>query len=124
MIAPFPDSNNSGDNLYTMINTGPGNRNNVSSLHSTLSVDIVIIKLNRSVISRVNVDLKTEYFPENYFGIPPTTSLLTSLLQQARNPYKCCHVSSCFNDTPKHQGQPSECNGGHLVKRWLTEDDN
>lgn len=26
----FPDSNNSGDNLYTMINTGPGNRNNVS----------------------------------------------------------------------------------------------
>uniref|UniRef100_A0A3Q1CV97 LisH domain-containing protein n=1 Tax=Amphiprion ocellaris TaxID=80972 RepID=A0A3Q1CV97_AMPOC len=24
----FPDSNNSGDNLYTMINTGPGNRNN------------------------------------------------------------------------------------------------
>uniref|UniRef100_A0A7N8WL49 Single stranded DNA binding protein 3b n=1 Tax=Mastacembelus armatus TaxID=205130 RepID=A0A7N8WL49_9TELE len=28
MIAPFPDSNNSGDNLYTMINTGPGNRNN------------------------------------------------------------------------------------------------
>lgn len=29
-----PDSNNSGDNLYTMINTGPGNRNNVSS-HSS-----------------------------------------------------------------------------------------
>uniref|UniRef100_A0A8D3DG59 Single stranded DNA binding protein 3b n=1 Tax=Scophthalmus maximus TaxID=52904 RepID=A0A8D3DG59_SCOMX len=28
MIVPFPDSNNSGDNLYTMINTGPGNRNN------------------------------------------------------------------------------------------------
>lgn len=26
------DSNNSGDNLYTMINTGPGNRNNVSSV--------------------------------------------------------------------------------------------
>uniref|UniRef100_A0A672I4P2 Single stranded DNA binding protein 3b n=1 Tax=Salarias fasciatus TaxID=181472 RepID=A0A672I4P2_SALFA len=24
----FSDSNNSGDNLYTMINTGPGNRNN------------------------------------------------------------------------------------------------
>uniref|UniRef100_A0A8P4KQA8 Single stranded DNA binding protein 3b n=1 Tax=Dicentrarchus labrax TaxID=13489 RepID=A0A8P4KQA8_DICLA len=28
MIVPFSDSNNSGDNLYTMINTGPGNRNN------------------------------------------------------------------------------------------------
>uniref|UniRef100_A0A8C2ZPE1 Single stranded DNA binding protein 3b n=1 Tax=Cyclopterus lumpus TaxID=8103 RepID=A0A8C2ZPE1_CYCLU len=28
IIALFPDSNNSGDNLYTMINTGPGNRNN------------------------------------------------------------------------------------------------
>lgn len=28
-IMPSPaDSNNSGDNLYTMINTGPGNRNN------------------------------------------------------------------------------------------------
>ena len=28
----FSDSNNSGDNLYTMINTGPGNRSNVSLL--------------------------------------------------------------------------------------------
>uniref|UniRef100_A0A3Q3VPK6 Uncharacterized protein n=1 Tax=Mola mola TaxID=94237 RepID=A0A3Q3VPK6_MOLML len=27
-IMPSPASNNSGDNLYTMINTGPGNRNN------------------------------------------------------------------------------------------------
>lgn len=30
----LPDSNNSGDNLYTMINTGPGNRNNVSGFLS------------------------------------------------------------------------------------------
>lgn len=37
MIAPFPDSNNSGDNLYTMINTGPGNRNNVSSCSAFFS---------------------------------------------------------------------------------------
>jgi len=38
----FTDSNNSGDNLYTMINTGPGNRNNVSSgssFSSALRVD-------------------------------------------------------------------------------------
>lgn len=34
VIELIPDSNNSGDNLYTMINTGPGNRNNVSSFSS------------------------------------------------------------------------------------------
>lgn len=33
VIELLPDSNNSGDNLYTMINTGPGNRNNVSCFY-------------------------------------------------------------------------------------------
>lgn len=46
-LLPFPDSNNSGDNLYTMINTGPGNRNNVTSF-TLICVDVYILKLCRS----------------------------------------------------------------------------
>lgn len=43
-IELLPDSNNSGDNLYTMINTGPGNRNNVSCFSSwRLQVEMLLL---------------------------------------------------------------------------------
>lgn len=42
-LSLLPDSNNSGDNLYTMINTGPGNRNNVNARQFNSSVDQLMI---------------------------------------------------------------------------------